>query len=40
MQQDFMWALGPETTHQITQFEKRIETDNKKVDKSIKLNNR
>ena len=36
-QQDFMWVLGPETTHQITQSGKRIEKDNFKLDKSINL---
>ena len=40
IQQDFLWTLGPEATHQITRCEYRTELDTIKVDKQIKLYNR
>ena len=40
IQQDFLWALGPEATHQITQSENRTEPDNIKLEKLIKLYSR
>ena len=40
LQQDFLWALGPESTHQITQSEYQTDPDNKKIDILIKLHNK
>ena len=40
IQQDFLWALGPETTHQIARSEYQTDPDNIRIDKLIKLYNR
>ena len=40
IQQDFLWALEPETTHQITRSEYQTDPDIIKTDKLIKLYNR
>ena len=40
IQEDFLWALGLETAHQIIQSENRNEPDKIKIDKLIKLYNR
>ena len=40
IQQDFLWALGPEETHQITRSEYRTDPDNIKIEKLIKTYNR
>ena len=37
IQKDFLWALGPETTHQKTTSEYLTDPDNIKIDKLIKL---
>ena len=39
IQQDFLWALGPEATHQMTPSEVRTDRHNIKVDKFIKCYN-
>ena len=40
IQQDFLWAVRPGTTRQITKSEHRIVPDKIKVDKLLKLYNR
>ena len=40
IQQDFLWALGPEAAHQTAQSEHQIKPDKIKIDKLIKLQNR
>ena len=40
IQQDFLWALGPEATHQITKSDYRTDPDNIRIDKLIKPYNR
>ena len=40
IQQDLLWALGPEKMHQTTKSEFRTEPDNIKTDKPLKLCNR
>ena len=37
---DFLWTLGPDATHQITQSEHRTDLDKIKIEKLIKLYNR
>ena len=37
IEQNFVWVLGPETTHQKTRSEYRTESDKIKIDKLIKL---
>ena len=37
IQQEFLWALGLEETHQMTKSEYRTDPDNIKIDKLIKL---
>ena len=37
---DFLWTLGPDGTHQITQSEHRTDMDNIKIEKLIILYNR
>ena len=39
-QQDLLWALGPEATHQITRSKQRTNPGNFKIDKLIELYNR
>ena len=39
-QQDFLWALGPEATHQMTRSEYQTEPDKIKIDKLLKKYNR
>ena len=40
IQQDFLWALRPEPTHQTTKSQNRSDPDNIKIDKLIKLHNK
>ena len=40
IQQDFLWALGPKVTHQLTRSVDRTEPDKIKSHKLIKLYNR
>ena len=40
IEQDFLWALGPEATHQLTQSENRTDPKNIKIDKLFKLYDR
>ena len=40
IQQDFLWALGPQATHQIPRSEYRTDSENNEKDKLFELYNR
>ena len=40
IQQNFLWVLGPIAAHQIPRTDHRIDLDNNKAEKLIKINNR